>query len=196
MSELKNIIGIVAVILTFVGYVPYIRDIIKGKTEPHLYSWVLWAVVTGIAFALQISGNAGSGALVTAAAALMCLAVIALSLIKKSKKDITKTDSLFFALAFVSLAFWLIAKQPVISAILTTSTDLLGFIPTIRKSWNRPYTETTSFYFMNSVRFVLAVIALQNYSILTALYPISWLITNSAFALMLAIRRKQVPKPV
>jgi hypothetical protein len=195
MSELKTIIGIVAVVLTFIGYIPYIRDILKGKTEPHLYSWILWSVVTAIAFALQMSDNAGSGAWVTAAACLLCTTVFVLSLIKKSKKDIVWTDTLFFVLALISLALWLIAKQPVLSAILTTTTDLLGFVPTVRKSWNRPYTETTSFYYINSFRFALAVVALQRYTLLTALYPIAWLIANGAFALMLSLRRRRIPKP-
>ena len=76
MSEIKNLLGLVATFLVLVGYIPYLRDIIKGKTKPHIYSWFLWSFVTLIAFALQISGGAGSGAFVTLAAAIMCIAVI------------------------------------------------------------------------------------------------------------------------
>jgi uncharacterized protein with PQ loop repeat len=194
MSELKNIIGTIAVILVFVGYIPYFRDIIQGKTTPHLYSWFLWGFVTSIAFALQISGGAGLGAFVTLAAAIMCGVVILLSFRYKAKQDITLSDTIFFVLAFISLGIWLIAKQPVLSAILTTTTDLLGFAPTIRKSWNKPFSETLSLYALNTLRFGLAIFALQNYSIVTALYPITWCVGNGAFALMLVGRRAQVKK--
>ncbi len=192
MEQLKNIIGILAVVLVFVGYVPYLRDVIAGKTIPHLYSWSLWTLVTAIAGALQLSGNAGMGAYVTLAAGFMCLVVTLLSLAKKGKRDITTLDTFFFILALISLGFWLIAKQPVLSTILTTLTDLLGFIPTIRKSWNKPYTETLSMYSLNTFRFALATFSLQHYSIITALYPITWCIANGAFAVMLVMRRKQV----
>lgn len=192
MYEIKNILGIIATIIVFIGYIPYIRDIIKGKTKPHLYSWFLWLLVTSIAFALQISDGAGSGAYVTLAAAIMCIVVIVLGFIQKSKINIVKIDTLFLVLAFIALFLWLIAKQPILSVILATIVDLLGFAPTIRKSWDNPYTETLSFYYLNSLRFGLAVIALQKYSIVTALYPICWLMANGLFAFMLIIRRKQI----
>jgi len=37
MQELKNIIGIIATLLVFIGYIPYIKDIVKGKTKPHIF---------------------------------------------------------------------------------------------------------------------------------------------------------------
>ena len=165
MYQIKNILGFVATFLVFIGYIPYLRDIIKGKTKPHLYSWFLWSFVTFIAFALQVSGGAGSGSLVTLAAAIMCIAVITLGIIYKAKVTIVKIDTIFLILAFIALGLWLIAKQPIISTILTTLVDLLGFAPTIRKSWNRPHTETLTFYYLNSLRFGLAIIALQKYTI-------------------------------
>jgi len=193
MSEIKNLLGLVATFLVLVGYIPYLRDIIKGKTKPHIYSWFLWSFVTLIAFALQISGGAGSGAFVTLAAAIMCIAVIVLGFVYKARVEIVKTDTVFLVLAFIALGMWLIAKQPVLSTILTALIEMLGFAPTIRKTWNRPYSETLSFYYLNSFRFGLAVIALQRYSIITALYPAVWLIANSLFALMLNLRRRQIP---
>ena len=194
VSDFKNFIGVIAVILVFIGYIPYIRDILKEKTVPHIYSWFLWGFVTSIAFALQISDNAGVGSFVTLAAAIMCVAVVALSLSKKGKRDITALDTFFLVLAFISLIIWLFAKQPVLSIILTTLTDLLGFFPTIRKSWNKPFSETLSLYSLNTFRFALAIVALQHYSLLTALYPITWCVANGLFACMLVLRRKEVAK--
>ena len=192
MSDLKNIVGIVAVFLTFIGYIPYIKDVISGKTVPHVYSWFLWGFVTLIAFALQVSAGGGIGAYVTFTAGLLCTIVFIIGFTKKGKKDITQVDTIFFILALIALGFWLIAKQPVISEILTTGVDLLGFAPTIRKSWNKPYSETLSFYLLNTIRFILAVFSLQRYTIVTALYPLAWIFGNGLFGLMLIVRRKQL----
>ena len=192
MYQIKNILGLVATLLVFIGYVPYLRDVVKRKTKPHLYSWFIWTFVTFIAFALQVTHGAGSASLVTLAAALMCATVITLGIIYKSRVEIVKTDTIFLILAFIALGLWVIAKQPILSAILTTLVDLLGFAPTIRKTWNKPYTETLAFYYLNSFRFGLAVLALQNYSVVTTLYPVAWLIANGLFALMLIIRRKKL----
>lgn len=194
IENIKYMIGIIAVILTFVGYIPYLKDLISGKTKPHVYSWLLWGVVTSIAFALQVLGGGGVGSFVTLSAAIMCFVVIGLSFKYGTNTDITASDKIFLGMAFITLIIWLFAKQPLLSIILTTTIDLLGFVPTIRKSWNNPFTETMSFYFLNTFRFTLAVISLSTYSLLTVLYPASWLLANGLFGLMLVIRRHQIKK--
>lgn len=186
----KTVAGLIAIALTFVGYVPYIKDIIAQKTKPHLYSWISWFLTGGIVFALQFSNNAGTGAFVTFAAELACALVIFLTIKYKVSSKITNTDKGLILLSFISLGFWLIAKQPIISAILLTLTDLLAFTPTIRKSWFTPDSETLSFYFLNILRFGLAVIALNNYTTVTMLYPTTWFVANTIFVCMLVFRRK------
>lgn len=80
MDTLKQIISFIAVALTFIAYIPYYRDILRGKTHPHVYSWSLWGFLTIMIVALQIKGGAGAATWVTAAAGLMCIGVIALGL--------------------------------------------------------------------------------------------------------------------
>jgi len=196
MQSIKTIIGSIAVILTFIGYIPYTRDIIAGKTKPHLYSWFLWGFVTAIVFALQFNDKAGIGSFVTLAAALMCFVVIFLAIKRRVTSKITNSDKIFLGLAFLTLAIWLIAKQPLLSAILATAIDLLGFAPTVRKSWNEPYSETLSFYYLNTLRFALAAFSLNRYTIITALYPVLWFLANGLFAVILLVRRKQVDQPI
>lgn len=191
---LKTIIGAIAIALTFIGYLPYIKDIIAGKTKPHIYSWISWGLVGGIVFALQVSNNAGAGAFVTLAAELACALVIFLTIKYKVPSKITNTDKAFISLALIALGFWLIAKQPIVSAILLTITDLLAFAPTIRKSWIAPYSETLSFYFLNILRFGLAALAISSYTAVTMLYPITWFMANTLFVCMLIFRRKAVKK--
>lgn len=195
MQDIKNIVSIVAVVLVFTGYVPYIRDILKNKTIPHIYSWILWGGVTAIAFALQVTGGAGLASLVTLSAVIMCFVVVVLSFwLHRSRFDITLLDTVFLILGIISLIVWLVAKQPVASAILATTTDLLAFVPTIRKSWKKPYSETLSSNVLNTIRFSLASYALQRYTIVTMLYPLSWAIANGLFAIMLIYRRRIINK--
>jgi hypothetical protein len=187
----KTLISIIAIVLTFVGYVPYLRDTIKGKTTPHIYTWFIWGFVTAIAYGLQVSGGAGVGSWVTLAVVIVSAVIVLLSL-RNGKKDIQKSDSVFLILSLAALGLWLIAKQPIVSVILTCTIDMLGFIPTIRKSWNKPYSETLFSYELNAFRHGLSILALQQYSLLTWLYPVSWTLANALFSGMLIIRRKQI----
>ena len=189
--DYKAVLGVVAVVLTFVGYVPYIRDTIKGKTTPHIYTWFIWGLVTAIAFGLQLSAKAGAGAYTTLAAAIVCFIIFGFG-IRQGKKNVTKTDTVFFALSLVALALWLFAKQPVLSVILVSTIDMLGFVPTIRKSWHKPHEETLISYTTNTFRFSLAILALSHYTLVTALYPVTWVIANGLFSVFLITRRKQI----
>lgn len=194
MADYKTIISIVAVILTFVGYIPYILDTLKGKTTPHVYTWFIWVFVTAIAFGLQVTAGAGVGSWVTLAVVIIGTFIFLLSL--RNGGGITKSDTAFFILSLIALFLWLIAKQPVLSVILVSLIDMLGFIPTIRKSWNKPYSETLFSYEINSFRHGLSIFGLQQYSIVTWLYPATWAVANGLFSIMLIIRRKQLARRV
>ncbi len=189
--DMKELISAIAVVMTFAAYIPYYRDILKGKTHPHIYSWSLWGLLTVLIVALQIKGGAGPSTFITAAAGLLCIGVIILGL-KHGKRDITTSDTIVALLALVAITFWLVVDQPLIAIILAVTADLLAFIPTVRKSWNKPHSETLSMYVTNTIRFMMAVIALENFTLLAALWPVAWAVGNGLFSVMLVIRRRQV----
>ncbi len=186
---MKEIIGVVAVVLTFLAYIPYYRDILKGKTRPHVYSWSLWGLLTILIVALQIKGGAGAATWITASAGLLCIGVVILS-IKNGKKDITTSDTITAILSLIAIGVWLIAKQPVVSIIVAVLADMLAFFPTVRKSWSDPYAETLSLYITNALRFALAIFAVEHYTILSTLWLAAWAAANGLFSIMLVIRRR------
>jgi hypothetical protein len=46
-TNYKFIIAIIATVLTFLGFIPYFRDIFNRKTKPHLYTWLIWLITQG-----------------------------------------------------------------------------------------------------------------------------------------------------
>jgi uncharacterized protein with PQ loop repeat len=188
---MKEVLGTVAVILTFIGYAPYIRDTIKEKTRPHIYSWLLYSLIAFLVFAIQLQNNAGPGMYITFAAG--CLSVVLLLLgLRIGEKDITMSDTLVLLLTLVAIGFWIFAKQPVASVLLACLVDLLAFIPTIRKTWHKPYTETLSLYTTNFVRYIIAIAALTSLTFVNLAYPVFWLLANGLFAVGLILRRRYV----
>jgi uncharacterized protein with PQ loop repeat len=188
---MKELYGYVAVILTVAAYIPYYRDILRGKTHPHVYSWSLWAVLTAILAGLQLQGGAGTAAWVTVVVGILCVGVVGLSL-RKGKRDITTTDSVVASLALVAIVFWLLADKPLVSMVLAITADMLAFIPTVRKTYHKPYSETLSMYVTNVIRFMLAFAAIETYTFLSAAWIITWVTANALFSAMLIVRRAQV----
>ncbi|HEY4963886.1 MAG TPA: hypothetical protein VIH90_04285 [Candidatus Saccharimonadales bacterium] len=188
---MKEFLALVATALIVIAYIPYIRDVLKKKTHPHAYSWFISGSLTLIAFGLQVSKGAGWGAVPTFVGGLAGLLIFTLCFIKK-RSPITKSDTLFFLLALIAAGLWLIANQPVLSIILLSAADILSFIPTIRKSWKKPNQETVFFYFVSSLRFTLATIAVQQYSVVTVLYPAIGAVADVCTGAYLLIRRRIV----
>lgn len=189
------IFTVVALILVLVGYIPYIRDIFNGKTKPHAFTFLIWTLSTAVSFFLQIKGGAGPGAWITFAGVLFQLFIFCLCL-RHGTKDITKSDIFFLILALLSLFLWLVVDQPVAAIILAVLVEIFGFIPTVRKSWKAPYSETLFTYWIYVIRHAMAVLALSTFNILTVLFPATLVVANLIVALLLVVRRKQVGRAI
>lgn len=189
--EYKNYLSAVAIAMMVIGYIPYIRDTMKGKTKPHVFSWGIGMVVAFIAFGLQIQEKSGPAAYVTLSAATLS-SVMVFYAFKNKDKDITIFDYICLVLSVFALIAWLLAKQPVLSMVFVVLTELISFFPTVRKSWKAPHSETLSSYVTNFFRFIVALLALNKYTFVAIGFPLTWLLLNGSFALLLVYRRKQL----
>lgn len=187
--DYKIVLGIAAVIISFVGYIPYFRDIINKKTKPHVFSWFIWSLSGGIGFFAQIISGAGSGAWIMGLGFAIS-AIIAILAFRQGEKTITLSDWLAFIGALLGLVLWRLTDNPLLAIIFITLTDILAFAPTFRKAYHKPYEETFISWFFSSFKFLLALAATQSYSLTTVLYPIYLFLSNGTFALMLLVRRK------
>ena len=167
----KEILSAVAIMLTFAAFVPYIHTIIRGTTRPHVFSWVTWGTTTFIVFLAQLEDKGGVGAWPIGVSGIITICVAALAYVKRADITITKTDWLFFISAMSSLPLWYLTSDPVWAVVILTTVDVLGFGPTVRKSYNLPHSESLLFYFLFAVRNLLVIMALENYSVTTVLFP-------------------------
>lgn len=189
--NIKIILTIIAIVLSIIGYGGYIVKTLKKEILPHSYSWGLWALLSLLVFFLQKEDGGGIGSYVSLAVAIMCIGIFIASIYHGYRK-ITLIDNISLGVACISIFFWLVVDQPVISIILLTLVDAVSFIPTIRKSLKEPKTESSDTYIMNGVRHTLLLLALENYSIVTVLFPVVWVILNLGFGLFLIIKNKKI----
>lgn len=191
--EYKTIIGYAAIVVGFVSYLPYYRDILKNKTKPHAFSWFSIAMLSFIGFAAQRSEGGGAGAWVTGLSGIMCLGVFILAL-KRGTKNFALIDKAFLLLAFLTLIPWMLTKDPLISVILISIIDIFALVPTIRHGYYHPFEETVSTFGLSSIKFILGIVALQIYTTTTWLYPGTIALTTAVFVTILLYRRKQLSR--
>jgi len=188
---MKEILAILAALLAVAGNIPYLLDVIKRRIQPHPYTWLVWSLVSGIIFFGQLVKGAGIGALPTFAAEVFTIIIFIFSL-RNGFKNIIRRDTYFLTLALVGIIPWLLTKDPTISVIIVVAIDLIAFMPTIRKTWVYPKTETPVLYSMNVLRHILALFSLQAYNIATTLHSILMIITNTLMTLIITNRQNKI----
>ena len=181
---IKEILVIVASLLAIVGNIPYLRDVVKGRVKPHPYTWFVWTIVSCVVFFGQVTKGAGIGAIPTAVSEVFTLIIFLFS-IKYGFKNPPRSDKYFLAIALLGLIPWFLTKDPTISVIVVVAIDLIAFIPTLRKTYCYPKTETPILYGTNVLRHFLALGALGSYNIATMLHSISMIITNSIMVIFI-----------
>ena len=188
----KEIISVIAISLTFIAFIPYIRSILRGETKPHAFSWIIWASVTFIIFLAQLADKGGAGAWPIGVSGIITLYVAILAYLKKSDIEITKKDWGFLIVAMTALPFWYFTSNPLWAVLILTAVDLTGFAPTFIKAYYHPYEEKLLFYFLIASRNLLAILALENYSLTTLLFPAATALACILFIQMVLNRRRIV----
>jgi hypothetical protein len=186
----KQLLSAIAIGLTLIAYYPYIRSIIQEKTKPHVFSWVIWGTSTCIVFLAQLADKGGAGAWVIGFSGIISIYVAFLAYIKRSDSTITRIDWIFFTVAMTSLPLWYLTSDPLWAVVILTTVDVLGFAPTFRKSYIRPFEEQLMFYGVMAVRNLVVISALENYSLTTVLFPATIAAVCLIFSLMVVYRRR------
>ncbi|MFA5799904.1 MAG: hypothetical protein WC840_03005 [Candidatus Peribacteraceae bacterium] len=193
MSDYKELLGVLSVLCALIAYILYLRDIFLHHTKPHAFSWLIWALLAGVAFAAQYTGNAGAGSWVTFTDVFLCTLIFVIAL-WIGEKSYVLLDWISLFAGLLSLVLWWFTKTPTLSVILITVVDYCGFFPTFRKSYSKPWEESASLFFLSGLKYTAAFFALSAYSLSTALYIGALIPINVILAVMILLRRNLVQK--
>ncbi len=191
MENFKIVCGIIASLISALSYLPYRKDIFIGKTQPHSYTWLIWVILQITAVIAMLHNGAGIGALPLIIGTVFCLYIFILSL-KYGTKNITIFDTICLIGAFGTIGVYIFMHDPALSVILICVIDFVGFLPTLRKAYAEPHSETISMFSTGVISGTLTIIAISNYSIVTTLFPAYIVFASGLCTILLYIRRKQI----
>jgi hypothetical protein len=187
----NEVLGTAAVLVSLCGTVSYVTSILKGRTRPHVFTWLNWGIIQTIVFLAQGFEHAGPGRWGTAMAAADCLLIVALGLYRGEKR-ITRSDWVTFTVAMSIVPLWYTTGQPAWSVLLATVIDALGYYPTFRKSWSKPHQESIRSYAIYTLEWALSLCAMDAYNWTTVPYAAFSVLANLALMAMLVGRRKRL----
>ena len=166
----REILSTFAILLTLYSFYPYIRSIQKGETKPHYFSWLIWALTTTLSAFTELADHGGVGAYSVLLSGLLCFYVVYLSYQQERAYTISKIDWSVLLFALSSLVVWYVTSNPLWAAIILTTVDAFGFIPTFKKAYYYPWEENIPFYIIITVRNFFAIFAMENYSFTTMIF--------------------------
>lgn len=190
----KAAFSAIALGLTFVAFYPYARSIMREETRPHVFSWYIWGAGTFIVFLAQLSDGAGAGAWPIGVSGLITIGIAALALSRSGDMSFERMDWVFLTLALSALPMWFFTSSALSAVIILTVVDLLGFGPSVRKAYRTPWEENAMFFSVGAVRNGFVLLALENYSWATTLFPLAVGVACVLFVILILSRRRVVAR--
>ncbi len=186
---MKEFFAIVSLVLGFATFVPYFREMWRGTAKPHIFSWIPWTAMTGIAFWLSFTNGGGAGAWLFLLQAVGC-GIVLLYAIFHGERHITLLDRVTFTGTVLTIILYLFTKNALVSVVLASVIDTSAFIPTFRKSFLKPWEEPVLAYGISGFSYAFALLAVDTFSFVTALYGACLVLSNVVFVGFALYRRR------
>jgi hypothetical protein len=188
---MRDAIALVAGLISFSGILPYVRDVLKGKTHPNLVSWITWCMLNLINTTAAISTGATQTALLSGASALATGWITLLS-IRRGVKKYAVFDIVCQTLAVGGFVAWRLTGQPDIAVLIAISIDLIAALPTWRHAWLAPFAETWQGFAIADGAAVLTLLTITNYNVVSLAFPLLVLTNCSVIVAIINFRRSRL----
>ncbi|MGB8196489.1 MAG: hypothetical protein WCF25_05740 [Acidimicrobiales bacterium] len=175
-----------AAALSLLGAYGYIRDTLRGVTSPNRLTWSLWGVEGVLAFFVEIQQHVGLASLMTLMLGLVPCAVVVASF--RNRNAVWKLgafDAVCGAVSVAGLVFWALINEPTVALVSFVAADQMAALPTVRKSWLAPSTESPRLFFLGSANCAITVLTLTKVTTAGALFPGCILITDLIMGLLI-----------
>ena len=191
-AEPHFIFGALSVAMMVCSRAGYFTAIFRGKTRPHVFSWLIWGTISGIGFAAQAAEGAGPGSWARGFGSATCFLLALLSCFK-GEKEITRADWITLSVALSAIPLWVLTKTPFWSVLIVCFIDTIGYLPTVRKSRLKPREELAVSYLFSCLGAAFSLLAIKVYTPSTWLYPLVLTFSNGSMWLFLLSRRRAAP---
>lgn len=174
---ITEIFAILAVLIVLFGAPFYLIDILKHRTKPQRTTWFIWTVQGAIAFFSQIQLHAHWSLLFIGVSALGNLIVFILSIFY-GVGGWKPLDMFALAVATIGMIISIAAHEPILAIIGVVIADFAGVVPTLKKVYLNPSSETTITWAALTLSSVFTMVSVGSWNIKLMLYPLYLAVAN------------------
>ncbi len=189
--------AVISTILVLVSGPSYVSDILKGKAKPQRTTFLIFTLLSAIAFYGQLRLGGTLSLIFTGMDVLGSLGVFLLSL-KYGVSGFSRHDKYAMAMALVGLIISIVVKAPVLAILGVLLADIAAMYLTLRKTYLNPETEPYVSWILFGSAAVFSALSIEHYTFGLLLYPVYIALATFAIPLIkyFGARHQASHKPV
>lgn len=169
----------------------YIRAMIKGKARPNRVTWLMWSIAPFIATAAEIYSGVTWAVIPVFMTGFAPFLIFCASFFTKAYWRLSKFDYFCGGVSALALVLWVVTMEPILSIILAIAADAIASIPTLKKAWRNPETESVWPFLTGIFNAVAALLVAVTWSFNEVSFPLYLLGLN--ILLVLVVHRIRTP---
>lgn len=172
-----------------IGSLAYMRDTLRGTTQPNRVTWLLWAFAPLLAAAVELRSGVGLRTLTTFMIGFMPLLVFVASFHNPASVwKIRRLDYVCGAMSLAGTAAWLATQNGVVAITAAIAADFTAGLPTMIKSWSHPESESVSSYVGAVANSGILLLTVVHWTTEVAAFPLFILCIGSVQVLLVGGR--------
>ena len=184
------IFALISTLIYLIGAVPFWQDVLRWRTTPHLLTYALWWILVAFNVFVLVK-NREFYALIPSWLMFVSLSIATIYAIFVWKKIVINWfDWICGTLGILLILYWIYSRNILNTVLLTLIIDLIAFLPTFKKWYLAPWTESILIYAMSAVGQVATLLSLSGFqNIENMLFWWYLFFANLTFFFMVALRR-------
>lgn len=181
--------GILSGVLGIVAYLPYIIDTIAGRTQPQRASWLIWSVLSAIAFFSQVFEGATTSLWFAGVQVTGTVVIFLLSIAVGVGRFLSRSDYVLLLVAAFGVWLWYETDSAAYALAITISISLLGGVVTVVKAYRDPDSETSATWSLSWIATVFAILSVGQADPVLLAYPLYLFTLNGAIVTAILLGR-------
>ncbi len=181
---MSSLFIIISSALALISPIVYSKAILKGEAKPHRTTRFILLLITVLATASLFAQGDKVAVWLAGVSAIQSIVVFVLSL-KFGMGGWGKIDLICFGIALLGIFLWQTTSNPLLGLYASILADFTGIIPALIKTYRFPKTEIVLFYLIDVFAALFNVLAVEQFTVAQASYPIYLMIINLAMVLLI-----------
>lgn len=175
--------------LSIASTFPYLAGVVKGVVKPRIITWIIWSILTGVScIASLFEGQYVTMTLLIVTTALT--SSVAILGWRHGSKQVNKLDITCLICALVGIVIWRLSNSPGLAVIVMLIADLMGGLPTLIHSWQKPNEEEWRTFSISAVGSFCTLLAVNSWKITAFAFPLYLVVMGLTYSTIIITRRK------